>query len=84
MTMCDHIQFENTGSNHKTQTDCSSPLIIQHHLAPSYFHLFEALKNAICGKRLESNKEVIEEIKKWLQVQNSNWYNKGIYALIFC
>ncbi|GFG31156.1 hypothetical protein Cfor_10735 [Coptotermes formosanus] len=29
-------------------------------LAPSHFHLFEALANAICGKRFGSNEEVME------------------------
>jgi len=35
-------------------------------LASSDFHLFEALKDALCGKRLGSDDEVIAEVKKWL------------------
>jgi len=35
-------------------------------LASSDFHLFEALKDAMCGKRLGSDDEVTEEVKKWL------------------
>jgi hypothetical protein len=34
-------------------------------LAPSDFHLFGALKDAIRGKRFGSDDEVIEEVKKW-------------------
>jgi hypothetical protein len=49
-------------------------------LAPSEFHLFEALKDVIHGKRFGSNDEEIEELKKWLCVQNSNWHKKGIDA----
>jgi len=41
-------------------------------LASSDFHLFKALKDALCGKRLGSDDEVIAEVKKWLRVQNSN------------
>jgi len=28
--------------------------------------------DAICGKRFGSDAEVIEDVKKWLQVQNSS------------
>jgi transposase len=46
------------------------------------FHLFGALKVAIRGKRFGSDDEFIEGVKKWLQVQNSDWYNTGIHALV--
>jgi histone-lysine N-methyltransferase SETMAR len=50
-------------------------------LAPSDFHLFGALKNAICGRRFGNDDKVTEDVK-WLQVQNSNWYNKGTDVLV--
>jgi hypothetical protein len=34
------------------------------------------------GKKFDSFDEVIGEVKKWLRVQNSNRYKKGIDALI--
>jgi hypothetical protein len=43
-------------------------------LASSDFHHFEALKYALCGKRLGSDDEFIAEVKEWLRVQNSNSY----------
>jgi hypothetical protein len=51
--------------------------------APSNFHVFGAFKDAIRGKRFESDDEVIEEVKMWLEVQNSCWYKKGIGAPFF-
>jgi histone-lysine N-methyltransferase SETMAR len=53
-------------------------------LAPSVFHLFGALKHAIHGKRFGSYDKVIEEVKKWLCVQDSDWYKTGIHALVSC
>jgi hypothetical protein len=52
-------------------------------LAPSDFHLFEARQVAIRVKRFGSHDEAIEEVKKWLRVQNSNCYKKGIDAIFF-
>jgi transposase len=52
-------------------------------LAPSDFHLFEALKDAIRGKRFGSDDEVIEEVKKWLRVKDSDWYKTGIHTCSF-
>jgi histone-lysine N-methyltransferase SETMAR len=43
-------------------------------LAPSGFHLFGALKDAIRRKRFGSDDKVIEEEKKWLRVQDSDWH----------
>jgi len=40
-------------------------------IAPSDFHIFGVLTDAICGERFGSDAEVIEDVKKWLQVQNS-------------
>jgi hypothetical protein len=41
--------------------------------APTHFHLFGALKEAIHGKSFGGD-EVTEE--------NSNWYKKGTYAVV--
>jgi histone-lysine N-methyltransferase SETMAR len=51
-------------------------------LAPSYFHFFGALKDAIRGKSLGSDDEVVVEVKMWLQVQDTDWYKTGIHALV--
>jgi histone-lysine N-methyltransferase SETMAR len=53
-------------------------------LAPSDLHLFGSLKDAIRGKWFGSNDEVIEGVKKWLQVQDSDWRKTGIHALVSC
>jgi histone-lysine N-methyltransferase SETMAR len=52
------------------------------HLAPSDFHLFGALKDAIRKKRFGSDDKVTAEVKKWLRVQDSDWYKMGIHALV--
>jgi histone-lysine N-methyltransferase SETMAR len=36
-------------------------------LAPSDYHLFSPLKDAIYGKKFEDNDEVIFEVKRWLR-----------------
>ena len=46
-------------------------------LAPSDFHLFGALKDNIRRKRFGTDEEVVEEVKKWLRDQHSNWYKGG-------
>jgi len=38
-------------------------------LASSDFHLFEALKDALCGKKLGSDDEVTAEVKNWLSTK---------------
>jgi histone-lysine N-methyltransferase SETMAR len=51
-------------------------------IAPSDFHLFGALKDAISGKRFGSDYEVTEKVKKWLRVQDSDWHKMGIHAVV--
>jgi hypothetical protein len=43
-------------------------------LAPTDFRLFGELKGFIRARRIGSDDEVTEEVRKWLRVQNSNWY----------
>lgn len=51
-------------------------------LAPSDFHLFGPLKNAIRGTKFEDNEGVINAAKKWLREQDKMWYRSGIHALV--
>jgi hypothetical protein len=51
-------------------------------LASSDFDFFGALKGAIRGKRFGSFDRVMEEVKKWLRLQNSGRYRKRIDALV--
>jgi hypothetical protein len=50
-------------------------------LAASRFHLIGAAKDVIRGERFVSDDEIIEEVKKWLREQHSNWYRKRTEAL---
>jgi hypothetical protein len=50
--------------------------------APSDFRLFETIKDAIRGKMCGSDDKVIEKVKKWLGVQDSDYYKTGIHALV--
>jgi len=55
-----------------------------HTLATQDFHLFEAPKDPIHWQRFSRYDEVTAEMKKWLRVQNLNWYKKGIDVLVSC
>jgi histone-lysine N-methyltransferase SETMAR len=71
-------KLENTGRSYKTRTVLPHPPYSPD-LAPSDFHLLGALNDAIRGKRFGSDDEITEEAKKWLQVQDSDWYKTGIH-----
>jgi histone-lysine N-methyltransferase SETMAR len=42
-------------------------------LAPSDFHLFGSLKNALRETRFEGDNSVIEAVRKWLRRQEKSW-----------
>ena len=50
-------------------------------LAPSEFHLFGPLKDALRGARFEDDKSVILAMRTWLREQERSWYREGIHAL---
>jgi histone-lysine N-methyltransferase SETMAR len=50
-------------------------------LAPSDYHLFDLLKDAIRGKKFEDDEEVITEVKRWLRQRPAQWYREGTQAL---
>jgi histone-lysine N-methyltransferase SETMAR len=52
-------------------------------LAPSDYHLFGPLKDAIRGKRFEDDEEVITEVKRWLRQRPAVWYREGAHALAY-
>jgi hypothetical protein len=39
------------------------------------------LKDAIRGKKIEDDEEVISEVKMWLRQRPAEWYREGIQAL---
>jgi hypothetical protein len=49
-------------------------------LAPSDYHLFSPLKDAIRREKLEDDEEVISEVKRWLRQTPAEWYREGIQA----
>ena len=51
-------------------------------LAPSDFHLFGPLKDALCGTRFEDDESVIRAVSTWLREQETSWYRGGIHALV--
>jgi hypothetical protein len=53
-------------------------------LAPSDFHLFGSLKDALCGTHFEDDNSVIEAVRKWLHMHDKSWYRPGIHALVPC
>jgi histone-lysine N-methyltransferase SETMAR len=51
-------------------------------LAPSDFHLFGSLKDALCGTRFEDDESVIRAVRTWLHEQETSWYREGMHALV--
>jgi len=51
-------------------------------LAPSDYHLFEPLKNALRGRRFSTDKEVREAVHKWLGEQPQTFFLEGIRKLV--
>jgi len=51
-------------------------------LAPSDFHLFGPLKDALRGTRFEDDESVIRAMRTWLHEQEMSWYREGMHALV--
>jgi hypothetical protein len=51
-------------------------------LAPSDFHLFAPLKDALRGTRFEDDESVIRAVRTWLREQETSWYREGMDALV--
>ena len=51
-------------------------------LAPSDFHMFGPLKEALRGRRFATDEEVIDAVKKWLKMQPKNFFSNGIKQLV--
>jgi len=50
-------------------------------LAPSDFHLFRPLKNALRGRRFAADDEVKEAVQDWLRRQPQTFFSNGIKKL---
>jgi histone-lysine N-methyltransferase SETMAR len=42
-------------------------------LAPTDYHLFSLLRDAIHGKKFEDHEEAISEVKRWLRQRPAEW-----------
>ena len=51
-------------------------------LAPSDFHVFGPLKEAMAGKSFRSNEEVQQVVYEWLCSQPKKIFSRGIHALL--
>jgi len=52
------------------------------YLAPSDFHLFVPLKDAVSGTRFKDGESVIRAPRAWLREQDKSWYREGMHALV--
>ena len=50
-------------------------------LAPSDFHVFGPLKEAMGGKSFRSDEEVQQAVHEWLNYQPKYFFSRGIHAL---
>ena len=51
-------------------------------LAPSDFHLFGPLKDALHGARFEDDESMIGAVRLWLLEQETSWYREAMHALV--
>jgi len=51
-------------------------------LAPSDFHLFGPLKDALHGTRFEDDESVSCAVSTWLCEQETSCYREGMHALV--
>jgi histone-lysine N-methyltransferase SETMAR len=51
-------------------------------LAPTYFHIFGPLNDALHGTRFEDNESVIRAVRTWLRGKETSWYREGMSALV--
>ena len=51
-------------------------------LAPSNYHIFGPLKEALRGRRLASDEEVKEAVHNWLREQSKSFFSAGIQKLV--
>jgi transposase len=51
-------------------------------LAPSDYHLFDPLKEALRGRRFTSNEEVKKAVHAWLTAQPKTFFSEGIRKLV--
>ena len=53
-----------------------------HDLAPSDYHLFDTMKDALRDKHYGNDQEMKIAVKTWLRKQPPEFYKTGIYPLI--
>jgi len=51
-------------------------------VAPSDFHLFGPLKDALRATRFEDDESVIRAVWTWICEQETSWYREGMHALV--
>ena len=64
-----------------TELGSSRAPCLQPDLAPSDFHLFGPLKNALRGRRFAADDEVKEAVHDWLRSQPQTFFSNGIEKL---
>lgn len=53
-----------------------------HDLVLSHCHLFDKLKDSICGTKVEDNDSLLASVKKWPKSPDPEFHHVGIYALV--
>ena len=61
--------------------ECLPHPLYSPYLAPSDFHVFGPLKEAMGGKSFRSDEEVQQVVYEWLHSQPKDFFSRGIHAL---
>jgi len=79
---CPHASIRNRDSIAKFGCILLSHPPCNPDVAPSDFHLFGPLNDALRGTKFEDDESVIRAVRTWLREQETSWYREGMHALV--
>ena len=82
--MRSHILLQQVSTTEELRFECIPHTLFSPDLAPSDFHVFGPLKDALCGTQFRDDDEVQLAVHEWLRTRPKEFISHGIYALVKC
>jgi len=80
--MRSHILLQQVSTTEELRFECIPHTLFSPDLAPSDFHVFVPLKDALSGTQLRNSDEVRSAVHEWLRTRPKEFFSRGIYALV--